>query len=180
MNAKFTIADERLQQAFDGMKVSALRTDFRRSARKGLLVVRKQAVANYKKTYKGSKRWKAIWVRNYAKKSVIGAYVSLHKLNPAYADENKPNLLRWLNSGKSARFVKGYPRSIKSSGKPKVVRGKEVKPRERTIENYRGAVKGSNFFTSAKNQVIDYASQIASNDMVNRVRARAKKMGLTV
>lgn len=179
MNAKFTISDERLQQAFDGMKVSALRTDFRRSARKGLLVVRKQAVANYKKTYKGSKRWKAIWVRNYAKKSVTGAYVSLHKLNPDYADENKPNLLRWLNSGTAERFIKSYPSTIKS-GKKKIVRGKEAKPHESTRAYYRGAVKGSNFFTSAKNQVIDYASQIASNDMVNRVRARAKKMGLTV
>jgi hypothetical protein len=180
MNAKFTITDERLQQAFDGMKVSALRTDFRRSARKGLLVVRKQAVANYKKTYKGSKRWKAIWVRNYVKKSVIGAYVSLHKLNPAYADENKPNLLRWLNSGTSARFVKGYPNHINRTGKKGVSPKKKYKHAYQSDPDYRGAVKGSNFFTSAKNQVIDYASQIASNDMVNRVRARAKKMGLTV
>lgn len=116
MRLDFKIKDEALQKGFDGIKPAKLRTIFRAGTRKGMLVVRKQVVANYRKIFKGSGKFRAIWAKNYAKKNVIGAYVSLYskRLNPKFDWGGKdPRLLRWLDLGTNERATKkGYNRGV--------------------------------------------------------------------
>lgn len=153
MKVEFKIEDQKLQQAFDGIKVGKLRMVFRKATRKGMLEVRKQAVANYKRIFKGSQRWRAIWARNYAKKNIIGAYISLHKVNPKY-EAGKPLLLRWLNVGTQERTTKkGYNR---------------------------GAVGDTDFFTNAVEAKIRQAEAIAVKEAREGLIKEAKKQGFAV
>lgn len=153
MTLDFKIDDQKLQKAFDGIKVGKMRTVYRKATRKGLTEVRKQAVANFKKIFKGSQRWRAIWVRNYAKKSVIGAYISLHKTNPKYYD-GKPLLLRWMNVGTIDRKTsKGYNR---------------------------GAMPDTDFFTNAVNAKMNQAEAVAVKEAREGLIKEARKQGFDV
>ena len=152
MRLEWSIQDAAVQKAFDGMKVSQIRPILRAGTRKGVTEIRKQVVANYKKIFKGSKRWKAIWVRNYAKKSVLGAYITLAKLNPRY-DFGNPRLLRWLDLGTYERETKkGYNR---------------------------GMMNDTGFFGKAVEAKMNQAEAVASKSINEGIIKKAKKLGLT-
>lgn len=154
MKLEFDIKDEALRRGFDGLSPAKLRTVFRTGTRKGMLVVRKQVVANYRKIWKGSNRYRAIWVKNYAKKSVVGAYVSLYskRLNPSYDWGGKdPRLLRWLDLGTNERATKkGYNR---------------------------GMVDDTGFFGKAVEAKMNQAEAVAVQSINEGIMKRARKEG---
>lgn len=151
MRVEWKIDDAAVQRAFDGLKVSQVRSILRAGTRKGMLEVRKQAVANYKKAFKGSQKWRAIWAKNYAKRNRIGAYISLHRANPRY-DIGNPRLLRWLDLGTYDRETKrGYNR---------------------------GAMGDSDFFGKAVDAKMNQAEAVASKYISEGILKKAKKLGL--
>lgn len=154
MRLEWSIQDAVVQKAFDMMKPSQIRPILRTGTRKGVTEIRKQAVANYKKIFKGSDRWRAIWAKNYARKNVIGAYVSLHskRLNPRYDWGNKsPMLLVWLDRGTNERKnKKGYNR---------------------------GMMDDTGFFAKAVEAKMNKAEAVASKYINEGIIKKAKKLG---
>lgn len=152
MRLDFKISDKALQEGFNGLKPAQLRSVFRVGTRKGIIEVRKQVVANYKKAFPGSQKWRAIWAKNYAKKNKIGAYISLHKLNPKY-DIGNPRLLRWLDLGTYERETKlGYNR---------------------------GMMNDTGFFGKAVEAKMNQAEAVAVKHINEGILKKAKKLGLT-
>lgn len=151
MRLEWSIHDEAVQKAFDKMTAAQIRPILRTGTRKGMLVVRRQVVANYKKAFPGSQKWRAIWAKNYAKKNRIGAYISLHKLNPKY-DIGNPRLLRWLDLGTYERETKmGYNR---------------------------GAMGDTNFFGKAVEATVNQAEAVASKYINEGLVKKGQKLGL--
>lgn len=173
----FNINDAGVQQAFDKLSVAQMRTILRTGARKGILEIRKQAVKNYRREFKKSDKFRAIWAKNYAKKNRLGAFISLHKLNPKFEIKN-PLLLTWLNVGTEERYIKSYHRTkpVKRKVSAKVAEegGKEVKKRW-----YRGKVKAYGFLTRAIEQMDKRAFIVCENYIHTAINKKAKKLGLS-
>lgn len=152
MRLEWSANDTVVQKALDKMTAAQLRPILRAGTRKGMVVVRNQVVSNYKKIFPGSQKWRAIWAKNYAKKNKIGAYVSLHKLNPKY-DIGNPRLLRWLDLGTYERETKkGYNR---------------------------GMMDDTGFFGKAVEAKMNQAEAVASKYINEGIRKKAQKLGLT-
>jgi hypothetical protein len=152
MRLEWSANDTVVQKALDKMTAAQLRPILRAGTRKGIIEVRKQVVANYKKAFPGSQKWRAIWAKNYAKKNKIGAYISLHKLNPKY-DIGNPRLLRWLDLGTYERETKkGYNR---------------------------GMMNDTGFFGKAVEAKMNQAEAVASKYINEGILKKAKKLGLT-
>jgi hypothetical protein len=158
MKLDFKISDKALQEGFNGLTPAQLRSVFRVGTRKGMLVVRKKAVANYKKIFPGSNKWKAIWAKNYKKykrKNIIGAYVCIHpdlvkqRLDWGGAD---PRILKWMEYGTPVRTTKkGYNR---------------------------GEVNDTGFFSKAIEAKMHEAEAVAVKHINEGILKKAKKLGL--
>lgn len=151
MRLEWSANDTVVQKALDKMTAAQLRPILRAGTRKGIIEVRKQVVANYKKAFPGSQKWRAIWAKNYAKKNKIGAYISLHKLNPKY-DIGNPRLLRLLDLGTYERETKmGYNR---------------------------GMMNDTGFFGKAVEAKMNQAEAVASKYINEGILKKARKLGL--
>lgn len=173
----FKIDDAGVQQAFEKLSVAQTRNILRAGARKGILEIRKQAVKNYRREFKKSDKFRAIWAKNYARKNRLGAYISLHKLNPKFELEN-PLLLTWLNVGTEERYIKSYHRTKpvkrKVSAKTTEEGGKDTKKRW-----YRGKVKPYGFLTRAIDQMEMKAFIVCENYIHTAINKKAQKLGLS-
>lgn len=112
MKAKIEFSDADVQRAFAAMNPKTFRTAVKAGMRRSLNIIKRKAVANYKREYPGSNRYRAIHAKVY--RTGTGAMIDLLYLPKD--DGLKPYVLRMQNAGTAMRATrKGYDRGFMSA-----------------------------------------------------------------
>ena len=149
MRPKIEFDDKELQRAFTEMAPKQFRTAVKAGMRKSLNIIKRRAVANYKREYPGSNRYKAIHAKVY--RTGTGAMIDLLYLPKD--DGVRPYVLRFQNAGTAMRVTKaGYDR---------------------------GFMSASNFFSEAVESTKDQAQNELMRNVNEAVVKKARKLGLT-
>ncbi len=108
MRPKIEFSDAELQKAFNGMEPKTFRTAVKAGMRRSLNIIKRRAVANYKREYPGSDRYKDIHAKVY--RTGTGAMIDLIFLKKSSA---KAYVLRFQNAGTAMRVTrKEYDRGF--------------------------------------------------------------------
>lgn len=149
MKPKIEFSDAELQKAFNEMHPKAFRTAVKAGLRRSLNIIKRKAVANYKREYPGSDRYKAIHAKVY--RSGTGAMIDLIFLKKD--KELKPYVLRMQNAGTAMRATRqGYDR---------------------------GFMSASEFFSDAVESTKSQAQNELMRNVNEAIVKKARKLGLT-
>lgn len=108
MKPKIEFSDAELQKAFSEMSPKTFRTAVKAGMRRSLNIIKRKAVANYKREYPGSDRYRDIHAKVY--RTGTGAMIDLIFLRKSSA---KAYVLRFQNAGTAMRVTKdGWDRGF--------------------------------------------------------------------
>lgn len=149
MRPKIEFSDAELQKAFTEMSPKTFRTAVKAGMRRSLNIIKRKAVANYKREYPGSNRYKAIHAKVY--RTGTGAMIDLLYLPKD--KELKPYVLRMQNAGTAMRATRqGYDR---------------------------GFMPASEFFSEAVESTKSQAQNELMRNVNEAIVKKARKLGLT-
>lgn len=149
MKPKIEFSDAELQKAFNELDPKTFRTAVKAGMRKSLNIIKRKAVANYKREYPGSNRYRGIHAKVY--RTGTGAMIDLLFLKDD--DEMRPWVMRFQNKGTAMRATrKGYDR---------------------------GFMPASDFFTEAVESTKGKAQAELMRNVNEAIVKKARKLGLT-